>query len=183
MPSPTVPAPPDCRKRSAIWNWLPVGALLLVVIVFYPQIQAAREAARKTFPRNALFQHSGWHPGAVITIHQDGTVTAGCCPVCYTRAAPMSFLNDKGDVLNEADLPDAVIEQGKREIERVQSTPEWRKRRYRFTRVDEATMDQRAEAVWRDYQARSSPGPTVPSHGAEPPPGPDSGEDSTPPTQ
>ncbi len=183
MSSPTEPAPPGRGKKSAIWNWLPAGALILVVIVFYPQIQGAREAARKTPPRNSLFQHSGWHPGGIITIHQDGTVTAGCCPVCFTRAAPMVFMNDKGEVLNGADLSEADIEQGQREIERIQSTPEWRKRRYRFTMVDEATTDHRAEAVWRDYQARSSPGPTVPSHGVEPPPGSDSGGDSSPPTQ
>lgn len=147
------------RKRSlGLWIGISSVALFVAGGLLIPRIQAAREAARNIQSNSTLFQHSGWHPCAVVKIHQNGSVTGGCCPMCFTPAAPIVYLDSNGDALNAEELPDWVVEKGMKEIRRVQRTPEYQnRRRGGFAGGDETRADEWAKSMWDDYQVRRSP--------------------------
>jgi len=62
------------QKRLALRIGIPVVILTAAVILLIPQIRAAREAAELTQGGSGLFQHSGWHPRAVIVQWSGPTV-------------------------------------------------------------------------------------------------------------
>ena len=75
------------QKRLALRIGIPVVILTAAVILLIPQIRAAREAAELTQGGSGLFQHSGWHPRAVI-IQWSGPTVLWLPPVaqCASRS-------------------------------------------------------------------------------------------------
>lgn len=147
-------------RRRGLRIGIPSVVLLVAGILLFPHVRAAREAAREaalnSHCEDNFFQHSGWHPSAVVRIHQDGTVAAGCCQMCFTPVAPILYVDSNGDVLNAEELSDRVVEDGKKEIERVRGTPEFQKKRLMFSAGDETRADESARSSWDDFLARSS---------------------------
>lgn len=96
-------------------------------------IKAARSAARRTKCANNLLQHSGFHSDSVV-IGTDGKVLwVSCCPVCGGDAFRTRYLSEKGEPLNEADLPLLTFLEAQRSLAVQKSSSRYREFRERFS--------------------------------------------------
>ncbi len=141
-------APPSICFFAVIFASVSGGSFALWTHVIAP----AREAARRSQCENNLFQHSGWHPCAFVSLGQDEKVFAvGCCPLCYTSEAPIGFRGPGGAVLDEAGLRPETVDEARKRILIYQSEPRYRRLRVGFGR-DEAAAEKWASTEWERFK-------------------------------
>lgn len=96
-------------------------------------IEPARSAARRTKCTNNLVQHSALHSDSVVIGANGKVLWVSSCPVCGGDAVRTFYQNEKGEPLNEADLPLLTFLEAQRSLSVQKSSSRNRELRERFS--------------------------------------------------